>query len=61
MKILPFIFLIIQTHEYFFEEFIQNDTYINDYHLQAPEKTSVISNKVLVVIIVCVSIVLIAM
>lgn len=56
MKILLFIFLITRPEQYFF----QNQTYINEYPLPQTEKTLVLSKKVFIIIIVCISIIVIA-
>jgi Ca2+/H+ antiporter len=61
MRILLFIFLIIRTQQDVFDQFIQNETYrAAENQLQQTEKSSLISNKVLLVIIVCLSIIVIA-
>ncbi|CAF1051839.1 unnamed protein product [Rotaria sordida] len=66
MKLLFFIFLITQTQHYVFDRFIQNQTNIDENHLQELNKEyqktsirSMISNKVLIIIIIaCLTIVI---
>ncbi len=67
MKLLLFIFLITRTQQYYFNQFIQNETYMDENRLQelnkSSDKTSVrsmISNKILIIIMACLSIVVIA-
>jgi Ca2+/H+ antiporter len=67
MKFLLFIFLITRTQQYYFDQFIQNETYMNENRLQELNKSSdrtsgrsMISNKILIIIIACLSIVVIA-
>jgi Ca2+/H+ antiporter len=67
MKLLLFLFLITRTQQYYFDQFIQNETYMNENRLQELNKPSdrtsgrsMISNKILIIIIACLSIVVIA-
>ncbi|CAF1182014.1 unnamed protein product [Adineta steineri] len=67
MKLLLFIFLIIRPEQYFFQQFIQNDTYAIENRLQqlhkSSEKTSIksiLSNKIFLFSIPCLFIVIIA-
>jgi hypothetical protein len=63
MKILLIIFLITRSQQYFFQEFIQNETYVGESRSQSSEKNSIrsmISNKVIAIIIACLSVILIA-
>jgi hypothetical protein len=67
MKFLLFIFLITRTQQYYFDQFIQNETYMDENRLQELNKLSdrtsgrsMISNKILIIIIACLSIVVIA-
>ncbi|CAF1007391.1 unnamed protein product [Rotaria sp. Silwood1] len=66
MKFLLFIFLITRTQQYVFDRFIQNQTNIDENRLQVlnnqyqknPNR-SVISNKILIIIIACLTMVVI--
>jgi len=67
MKLLLFIFLITPTQQYYFDQFIQNETYMNEHRLQELNKPSdrtsgrsMISNRIIIIIIACLSIVVIA-
>ncbi|CAF1069513.1 unnamed protein product [Adineta steineri] len=67
MKLLLFIFLIIRPEQYFFQQFIQNDTYAIENRLQQLHKSSennsiksILSNKIFLFSIPCLFIVIIA-